>query len=140
MFYYPNKRNRITTSFEGDPGLTRQAHKKECDINAIMAKYYKTGGVDFINKKQAFYSEFPSVDLLDATLAVQRSAEMFNELTPQIRKRFDNDPVKLLAFLDNIENREEAVSLGLLSQAEIADLPPAQPPEAVVSAGEEPVA
>jgi len=35
-------------------------------------------------------------------------------LPAQLRVRFDHDPVKLLEFLENDQNRDEAIQLGLI--------------------------
>ena len=39
-------------------------------------------------------------------------------LPAQIRSRFENDPAKLIDFLDNSENLDEAIKLGLVSKFE----------------------
>ena len=40
----------------------------------------------------------------------------FEALPAQIRARFDNDPAKLIEFLENSENRPEAEELGLVEK------------------------
>ena len=47
---------------------------------------------------------------------LSNARESFAMLPSSIRKRFDNDPGLLLAFLDDENNREEAFSLGLIPQ------------------------
>jgi hypothetical protein len=39
-------------------------------------------------------------------------------LPANIRSRFDNDPAKLIDFMENPANREEAESLGLVNKSE----------------------
>ena len=39
----------------GGESRTKQSFQKECDINAIMAKYQKTGAITHFNKHQQQY-------------------------------------------------------------------------------------
>jgi Chlamydia-phage Chp2 scaffold (Chlamy_scaf). len=53
---------------------------------------------------------------LDTIMTAQAA---FNDLPSKLRKRFDNDPSQLLSFLQNPQNRDEAIELGFI------DPPPA---------------
>ena len=44
----------------------------------------------------------------------------FMALPAQLRVRFDHDPVKLLEFLENDQNRNEAIQLGLIDGQPVA--------------------
>ena len=115
-------RKRLQLDFPDD-GLTQQHFKDETDINNIMAKFAKTGLVDHVNKVTGSYGDFSTVQdyqlHLDQVMAAQTA---FMELPSQIRRRFDNDPAHLLAFLNDPANRDEAVALGLVEAP-----PPPQP-------------
>lgn len=50
------------------------------------------------------------------------------ELPATLRREFDNDPVKLLAFLQDENNRDRAIQLGLVNA-------PVQSTQANVSSG-----
>lgn len=98
------------------PGVTQQSFKDECDLNVLVARY-RLGATDpvVVGKRQAFFGDFTSgLGLLEAHQLVQDASEAFMTLPAKVRDRFGNDPVALLAFLEDEGNRAEAVSLGLI--------------------------
>jgi len=48
------------------------------------------------------------------TLQINATMDDFMALPAQLRVRFDHDPVKLVEFLENDQNRSEAIQLGLI--------------------------
>lgn len=105
---------QIAIAFPEGFGRTKQAHKAECDINSIMAKYIKTGTLDFARKNEPSYGDCVGSDFNAAMLLVARGKSMFHELPAAIRARFDNDPAMFLDFVDNPANYAEMDTLGLL--------------------------
>ena len=89
--------------------------KDDCDINRIMLKYQKTGVLDHAKTYQGQYSDFSQVtgDYQEHMNAVIQANEMFMSLPSSVRKQFDNDPGEFLAFVDDPNNADEMVSLGL---------------------------
>lgn len=105
---------RVQKVIEGT-SRTKQAMKRECDINHIMKVYKNHGVLTHVNNRQANYGDFSNVpDYLEAQQLIINAQEQFSLLPSMIRERFDNDPAMLLAFLNNEENIEEAISLGIL--------------------------
>ncbi len=111
--YGPKQRQQIKFASQG---RTKQAMQAECDINNIMAKYQKTGVIDFVNKHQPQYGDASGVDFQSAMQTVKRAEAMFADLPSTVRKRFNNNPSELLQFCENPENRQEAIKLGLLDK------------------------
>lgn len=104
-----------------DESRTQQQFKTECDVNTIMAKYKKTGMINHFNKHQGFYGDFADgVDYRENLERLSRAQESFDDLPATVRKRFDNDPSKLLEFLSRKENKEEAITLGLIPKPVVA--------------------
>lgn len=99
------------------PPLTKQAFKKDCDINLILAKYGKSELLDFLNKysgSYGTYGDFSDVlDFQDASDRILLAENMFMGMPAEIRKQFDNDPATFLAFVDKPENFDKMVSMGL---------------------------
>jgi len=95
---------------------TKQSFKDECDINRIMARYAATGTLDFINRREAQFLDVSDIDFQNAMQIVTQSREAFESLPSAIRERFANDPAKLLGFLSDESNREEAIKLGLVNK------------------------
>lgn len=104
-------------------GRTKQSFKAECDINNIMAKYQKTGLVEFVNKHQPQYGDVTGFDFQASMNQVIAAQAMFDALPSSVRKRFHNDPAEFVAFMDDESQLEESYRLGLREKAQ-------QPPKA----------
>lgn len=100
-----------------DASLAQQHYKEECDINTILQKFNISG----ILPEQPLsprYGDFTGIgDYHTALNRVIAAQDEFDGLPAQIRARFDNDPAKLIEFLENSENRPEAEQLGLVETA-----------------------
>lgn len=101
--------------------MAKQAFKDECDINTIMAKYARTGVYEHVQRVQGSYGDFTSVQDYQLTLnQVIEAQQAFDQLPAKIRARFHNDPSHLMSFLDDKDNYDEAVRLGLVEPKEPA--------------------
>jgi len=109
---YENGRLRIR-SLNEEPTRTDQTQKEQCDVKNIMKKYgNKLSNVpDPIKGLQGDFSEIPSFQQMQDIL--NQASTTFNSLPSKLRKRFDNDPAEMVKFLEDPNNNEEAVSLGL---------------------------
>jgi phage internal scaffolding protein len=104
-----------------DATLTQQHFKDECDINNILRQFNITGLLPESTLSPR-YGDFTGItDYHSALNQVIAAEHEFMALPAQIRSRFDNDPAKLIDFLENSENIDEAVKLGLVNQP--AELP-----------------
>jgi len=99
-----------------DASLAQQHFKEECDINTILEKFNITGVLPQTLSPR--YGDFTGIgDYHDALNRVIAAQDEFEALPAQIRARFDNDPAKLMEFLENSDNRPEAEELGLVEKA-----------------------
>lgn len=117
---------RLSVGIEfNEPSMTEQHFKDECDINNIVSRYQETGVLPQGNREPLFgdFAEYPQ-DLMSSHQYFDKAGEAFMQLPATLRKEFDNDPVKLLAFLQDEGNRDRAVELGLIN----APVSPATPP------------
>jgi hypothetical protein len=94
--------------------MTEQAHKHECDVNHIVKKYDKHGLISHVSKFEAKFGDLSGTDFKSMYDKVTNAISMFQELPSGIRNRFDNSPAELLRFMDNPDNREEAIDLGII--------------------------
>lgn len=107
------------------PSMTKQSFRDECDINTIMRRYETTGEITHLNRRNPEYGDFTDVKTFhEAMNIVQTANQAFSDLPASVRDRFGNDPAKMLEFLQNPENVEEAIKLGLLVRR---DEPPKDP-------------
>jgi phage internal scaffolding protein len=104
-----------------DATLTQQHFKDECDINNILRQFNITGLLPE-SPISPRYGDFTGIsDYHSALNQVIAAEDEFMALPAQIRSRFENDPAKLIDFLENKENLDEAIKLGLVNQP--AELP-----------------
>lgn len=104
--------------------LTKQASREECDINNILSKYRRTGVVTHLAVRPGGYTHYnDSMDFKQALDLVIDAENDFASLPSDLRRRFNNDPYELLQFIDNNENYDEAVQLGLIPGAKEAPAP-----------------
>lgn len=98
------------------PSMTKQSFAEECDINCILERARQ--GMDIssaVNNRVALYGDFTSVpSYQDALDLVNRANGMFMSLDATVRERFANDPSRMIAFLQDVRNYDEAVKLGLV--------------------------
>ena len=103
--------------------MTQQHFAAECDINNIMKRYQNTGILTEPGLGSGFrpmFGDFSDVsDYQTAQNAVIEVQDAFAQLPSRVRARFDNDPAALLEFLGKEENRDEAVSLGLVNSPSV---------------------
>lgn len=97
-----------------DPSLAQQHMKDECDINVIIERFGVTGELPSTPVSPQ-YGDFSGVtDYHSALNQINATMDDFMALPAKLRVRFDHDPVKLLEFLQNDQNRDEAIHLGLI--------------------------
>lgn len=98
------------------PSLTKQEFRDECDITNIIDKFSRTGELPqpFVGGSGVFADVSDIPDYQSSQNNVVRVREWFDGLPSNIRSRFDNDPSKLVQFINDPSNRSEAEKLGLL--------------------------
>lgn len=98
-----------------EPTLAQQQYAEESDINYIADRYGLTGEMPQVLNLPS-YGDFTGIyDFQTAQNAVIAARNQFMTLPAKMRARFDNDPQKLLAFLDDEDNRELAIAMGLVN-------------------------
>lgn len=117
------------TAFE-DEHLTQQQFAQDCDLNVLAVRFGLTGKPLPIEALDpSYYGDMTDVpDLRSALDLVNDAKNKFMDLPSRIRTRFDNSPAKLWSFVNDPENADEAVRLGLLKRVEVQ--PETSPPPA----------
>ncbi len=114
-----SERIRPVIDCSKDKILTKQSFKKETDINNIMAKFVKQGVMtpEALNKRQEAFADVSDIgDFLECQIKIKDAESAFMTLSPQIRARFGHEPAKLLDFVSDPENRDEAIELGIIEK------------------------
>lgn len=135
---------RIRTQYDYDedpgindfgPSLTRQEFQEEADINNIIDQY-ETHGILPDTRPEGAFGDFTDPVLSnyqEAQNIVVGARELFERLPARIRERFHNDAASLIDFVQDPDNREEAIKLGIVKPPEPPPVapPPAEPPAQV---------
>lgn len=124
------ERLSVRQAFTG-AGRTKQSFKDECDINQIMARYQRTGVLDFASRHEAKYGDCTGLEFQAGMELIIGAKQMFADLPSALRNRFQNEPAMFLDFIQDEGNRAEAEALGLLKVK-----PAAPAPKAPAAAGE----
>lgn len=102
----------------GDPGLTKQSFKDECDINNLMAQYRATGDFTHVARTSPQYGDYSNVeDYQTAVNIVKEANQQFLELSAEARLACDNDPNIFMEMVSNPDKRDLCLHLGLLDEA-----------------------
>lgn len=133
---YSSPKLSVSMSFP-ETGRTRQEFVEESDINNIMARYLKTGTIDWVNKYDAQHLDCSGLDFQSAQDQIVQAKTMFAELPAQLRDTFQNDPVLFVDFCSDPANYAEMDAMGLLrpvderqTQTQADPLPqPQKPPK-----------
>lgn len=106
-------KRKVAISFEPGFGRTKQSFKDECDVNNIMARYIRTGVLEFRQRHEPRYGDCTGADFQFYMNEIAKANSMFADMPAQLRARFENDPAKFLDFVQNPKNLDEARELGL---------------------------
>lgn len=118
-------KNRVLLECPEKPfGRTKQSFRDESDINNIVARFIKTGTLEFVRKNEPRYGDVIGADFQAAQNIIATANSMFSELPAKLRGRFDNDPAAFFNFIQDPASRDEARTLGLL-KPEVAPAAPA---------------
>lgn len=127
------KRNRVTIDCqkaieEGEEIRVEQSHKDEVNINNIVKRH----GIDLIAKTSAMtqfrYDDVTGNDFQESMNAILTAQESFGSLPSEVRKKFDNDPVKFMDFAYNPDNHQAMIDYGLADP----ESPPPEPIQVVM--------
>lgn len=130
MRIFMEGRRKVVTSF--DPVIvdgvatnrrvlskTSQDKKDSTDMKRIIDRA-KKGKIplDLLlsqNKRKGVFADFTNApDYVEAKNRVIRVEQAFMTLDPKIRKEFDNDPAKYVAFVLDPKNEAKAIEMGIL--------------------------
>lgn len=104
-----------------DVSLAVQSSKEEADINVLVKRFGLTGQLPQGVIAPTFGDFGEVFDFHSAMNVIAQANEAFDAMPAEVRYRFQNDPGRFLEFVQDANNREEAIRLG------IANAPPAPP-------------
>lgn len=108
---------RVQVDFSNSPSRTKSEFKEEADVNNIVAQCIKKAIALPSGDRQPMFEDFSQIGTYqDAVVSVASANEEFSHLPSEIRAKFDNNVQSLLDFIGDPENKDEAISLGLLPE------------------------
>lgn len=118
---YDDARDKIerelTDVYPVGESLTIQSDAIDSDINVIVARFKGGEGIMPPPLDQADYYDTTGLPDLREIMDIQRDAlAHFNALPARIRNRFRNSPAELWDFVQDPENIDEAIALGILTK------------------------
>lgn len=99
--------------------MAEQSEVDRTDINKLSQKHLRQRLVGDPNGRQPIYGVMPSISYHEMMNKVATIDTQFMRLPGKIRKRFNNRPEMMLAFLNDENNRREAVQLGMVDDPEL---------------------
>lgn len=95
------------------PSLTLQSDLKDSLVENVLARH--VAGLE--RPRTPIFGDFSHTpkDFAEAYEIFSDASERFSQLPSEVRDRFANDPLKLLTFLSDPRNREEAIRLNLVT-------------------------
>jgi len=118
-----------------DKPLVDQSAVEDCDINNIISRYQRAAvPLPPLDPSRVRYGDFTDVtNFQDAQIRILEAQEMFDALPAKLRARFENDPAMFLDFVDDPNNMDEMVKLGLVEKPKgVPQEEPSAPKEEVV--------
>jgi len=120
---------KLGATYNELPSMTSQEFKNDCDINKISARHRQYNMPLPVSQLQSFsdVSEIPSFS--EAMEVVTDAKRAFMLLPAKFRDRMNNDPQKMLDFVNDPQNIDEARVLGLLKfpSVEVPKAPAEEP-------------
>lgn len=107
------------------PSMTQQQFKDEADINYIVSMYDSSGVMPTFHgdgqPAQPVFGDFSSLpdNAQEMYNRMIEAKNNFDNLPLEVRKRFNYDPASFLDFVDNPENLDELVAMGLATKTVI---------------------
>lgn len=111
------KRKRVQITFT-KPSLTKQSFKNECDINTIVQRFQNTGQIPVQNTLDPQYGIAPDLDLKTALDHVKDLQREFDDLKPQEKQIFDNNPEKYASFLSQYDQAPESFYREIIDESD----------------------
>jgi len=116
----PRQRCRVVSPVD-TVSLTKQADASRANIHSILDKYKKTGHLP-MRVAQPLEGDIPAVESFHQAMNIVASAhQAFDALPVHIRQQFEYKPEKLLAFVLDDKNYDEAKKMGLVAPKTVTD-------------------
>ncbi len=122
---------RVFTYEVGMPSRTKQEFKDECDVNLIVDAFTRGAPLPVQIHQGQFVDVSELGDYKTAVDTLMAADDVFAKLPGAVKDAVGNSPAGFLDFVNDPENADEMVQLGLVAPPpkEAAETPADEPPE-----------
>ncbi len=85
-------------------GRTKQSQKDECDINKLLERSAREGGLSHLDKYQAKYGDFSGYNYEEHICKIAEMQTCFEDLPAEIKREFNQSPDEFFEFVTNPAN------------------------------------
>lgn len=127
-----NGSTRIQQDFENCPSMAEQHSAHETDINHLISKFQPDQLQAYLNLRNQMRPEITDhdfsrePDMQNAKNEIYRLKQAYADLPEEITNNFRSLP-EFLKFIDNPQNEEKMIKLGLLNKAALKQFKPTEP-------------
>lgn len=100
--------------------LVEQHHRTE--VKKMVADIERRGLLRASTKFEGEFDDYPDYDFQEAQFMIAKAKSMFESMPSGVRKRFKNDPGEFMNFINNPDNIEESVKMGLRTGYDFKDI------------------
>lgn len=113
--YYTRKNGTIgCDTINEEKTMTDQQFRDDCDVNIILKRLMAGQATPLPMSNKGVFGDFTNMPSYQESLQnVINANDAFMTLPSGVRTRFQNDPQQLMDFLNDKENVEESIKLGL---------------------------
>lgn len=97
-----------------DESLTQQHHAVGATPREVVNRLVSGAQVNTNQKQPMYIDNYNNLDYQDSLNLVIAVKDKFMHLPAQVRERFKHKPEEFVQFMENDENKEEAIKLGLI--------------------------
>lgn len=92
-------------------GRTKQSFKDSCDINKLLEKGARQGGLSHLERHGARYGDFASIDWENLPMQLAEGRQVFNELPAELKREFNQDPSQFFDYVTDPQNENRLTEL-----------------------------
>ena len=103
------RRRKYGLDCSGEPSLTKQTFKDQCDINRVLDRAKTGAGLSHLANYGGLYGDFSNWDertYEDMQAQMAQGISIFNDLPAELRQEFDNNPGKFFGFVNDPANKD----------------------------------
>lgn len=92
-------------------GKTKQSYKDQCDINKLLERGAREGGLSHLQRHGARYADFADINWDSLQEQLAEGQQIFNELPAELKREFNQSPGEFFTYVTDPANAERLPEL-----------------------------